>query len=148
MTRKWLFLLTALLPLGAMAVEVSEAVVRGLPPGQKNTAAFFTLNNPSTESVVLRPGSSDIAERLEIHSNTEHNGMMAMRREERLVLAPGQSLSFAPGGYHLMLINLRRPLQHGEELSFSLLVDGKPLQVLAPVRSVLSEGAPSGHHHH
>ncbi|MAK43190.1 MAG: hypothetical protein CMN80_03425 [Spongiibacter sp.] len=148
MTRKWLLLLTAILPFSAAAVELRDPVVRGLPPGQKNTAAFFSVTNPSSQTVTLRAGTSDVAGRVEIHSNSQRNGMMAMRKEDSVAIAPGQTLDFVPGGYHLMLINLKQPLRHGERVHFSLLIDGDVVQVEAPVRSVLNEPASGRHHHH
>ena len=89
-----------------------------------------------------------MAARVEIHSNRQRDGMMAMRKEESLTLAPGQQLRFAPGGYHLMLINLKQPLRDGQRVQFSLIVDGDVLQVEAPVRSVLNEPMLGHHHHH
>ncbi|MGB2256430.1 MAG: copper chaperone PCu(A)C, partial [Spongiibacter marinus] len=83
-----------------------------------------------------------------IHSNSQRNGMMAMRKEDSVAIAPGQTLDFVPGGYHLMLINLKQPLRHGERVHFSLLIDGDVVQVEAPVRSVLNEPASGRHHHH
>ncbi|WP_372863917.1 copper chaperone PCu(A)C [Spongiibacter sp.] len=149
MTRNSLFWLMCLLPLSSWGVDIHDAYVRGLPPGQKNTAAFFSLHNPASLPVTLRAGSSDIADRLEIHSHAERNGMMSMRRQDAVTIGSGERLHFAPGGYHLMLINLRRPLRDGEQVSFSLLTEGgDTLQIDATVRSVLNEASPAGHHHH
>ncbi len=72
-----------------------------------------------------------------------------MQREDALQLAPGQRVDFAPGGYHLMLVNLRRPLRDGDSVSFTLVSDdGQTLSVEAPVRSVLSETGHGHHRHH
>ena len=149
MTRKWLLLLATILPFSAFALNVEQAYVRGLPPTQKNTAAFFTLTNPGSEPLSVRAGSSSVAQLLEIHSHGQHNGMAGMRREDSVTLAAGQQLSFQPGGYHLMLINLTRPLRDGDRVQFSLIDDrGAEYQIEAPVRSVLKEAPAGGHHQH
>lgn len=148
MTRKCLLLLTVMLSHAAYGLSVEQAYVRGLPPTQKNTAAFFVLENDGETALTLRAGSSSAAERLEIHSHRQHNGMSAMRREDSVTLLAGERLAFAPGGYHLMLINLRAPLRDGEQLSFTLLdSQGEEYRVQASVRSVLKEAPSNGHHH-
>ena len=149
MTRKWLLLLAAMLPLSALGLSVEHVYVRGLPPTQKNTAAFFTLVNPGEQPLTLRVGNSSAAERLEIHSHGQHNGMAAMRREDSVTLAAGEQLTFKPGGYHLMLINLTAPLHDGDRVQFSLIDNtGAEYEIDAPVRSVLKEAPMSGHDEH
>jgi copper(I)-binding protein len=132
----------ALSPLVAQSIEIKDAYVRGLPPTQRNTAAFFTVLNTSDKPVVLMAGRSDAAERLEIHSHQHRNGMMSMREQTSVSIAAGESLVFESGGYHLMLINLTRAVRDGDQLSFSLTTyDGEEITVLAPVISVLKESS-------
>jgi copper(I)-binding protein len=132
----------ALTPLVAQALEIKGAHVRGLPPTQRNTAAFFTVLNASDNPVELMAGHSDAAERLEIHSHQYHNGMMSMQEQASVRIAAGESLVFESGGYHLMLINLTRAVRDGDQLSFSLINDdGEEITVVAPVISVLKESS-------
>lgn len=137
----------AMMPLLVQALEIENPYVRGLPPTQRNTAAFFTVHNTSDKVVELRAGSSDAAERLEIHSHQHHNGMMMMQEQASVSIAAGESVDFSPGGYHLMLIDLTRPVRDGGEVTFSLVADdGEEILVSAPVISVLKE-APSNDEH-
>ncbi|MEX1665109.1 copper chaperone PCu(A)C [Zhongshania arctica] len=132
----------ALSPLVAQSIEIKDAYVRGLPPTQRNTAAFFTVLNASDKPVELMAGRSDAAERLEIHSHQHRNGMMSMQKQASVSIAAGESLVFESGGYHLMLINLTRAVRDGDQLSFSLTTDdGEEVTVLAPVISVLKESS-------
>lgn len=125
-------------PLAVQALEVDKAYVRGLPPGQSNTAAFFDIHNPTGKAITLQAGASDAAARLEIHAHQHRDGMMAMRRQDSVEVPAGGRLRFVPGGLHLMLIDLQRPLADGDEVRFSLLTeDGQRIEVLAPVVSVL-----------
>ncbi|WP_159267364.1 copper chaperone PCu(A)C [Zhongshania aliphaticivorans] len=145
--RKLALMFLALTPLLAHALEISDARVRGLPPTQRNTAAFFTLLNTSDKTVQVTAGSSDAAEVVEIHKHVHGNGMVSMQEQDSVRLEAGASLVFAPGGYHLMLINLTRPIREGEQVRFSLKTsDGKEVVVNAPVISVLNEtAAPNAH---
>lgn len=134
----------------ASALEIDGAYVRGLPPTQKNTAAFFTVTNNGAAEICLRAGSSAAAERLEIHRHRHNNGMMSMQRQEELCVPPGARAEFAPGGTHLMLLNLQRPLRHGDKVELSLDVVGMGEQTFtAPVISVLKQAdAPKTQSHH
>jgi copper(I)-binding protein len=136
--RLFVTLLCLMLSLPATALSVSDAYVRGLPPGQKNTAAFFVLKNDGDKNIVLSPGRSDAVAALEIHGHEQLSGMMRMRKKEQLEIAPGETLSFSPGGLHLMMIGLKKPLKDGDTVSFSLrLNDKEELTITAPVISVL-----------
>lgn len=150
--RRFVLLATVLLPTALWALEVQGPYVRGLPPTQKNTAAFFILSNPTAREACLRAGSSEVAERLEIHRHRHNNnGMMSMQREEQLCIPAGESVEFAPGGIHLMLISLHKPLRDGDQVELSLeLLSGEMKTFIAPVISVLKEhdGQRKSHSHH
>ncbi|CAA0097306.1 copper chaperone PCu(A)C [Zhongshania aliphaticivorans] len=130
------------MPVVTQALEIKSAYVRGLPPNQRNTAAFFSVENSGTEVVELQAGSSDAAARLEIHAHQHQNGMMSMQMQPSVRIEAGQRIRFVPGGYHLMLIDLKQPLIEGDSVSFSLrTVGGEELSVTAPVISVLNEAS-------
>lgn len=123
---------------------VSEAYVRGLPPGQKVTAAFMALENKDNKPVSVVAASSDSAERAEIHAHVHNNGMMRMEKVDKITVPAGGQFILAPGEHHLMLINLLRPLKEGDSVSITLsLGDGSSQTLQLPVRSVLNE-----HRHH
>ncbi|WP_373077803.1 copper chaperone PCu(A)C [Zhongshania sp.] len=124
-------------------ITVENAYVRGLPPSQRNTAAFFSVHNHRDQAIKVIAGHSDAAETLEIHGHQHRNGMMSMQREDEVTVAPGGVFAFAPGAYHLMLINLTRPLADGDKVQFTLKTSaGELIVVDAPVVSVLKP-APS-----
>ena len=139
----WLAPLAALLMCGVVQAQsdllvVKDAYVRGLPPSQRNTAAFFTVLNPRSEAVQIMAGSSEAAERVEIHGHQHRDGMMSMQREAAITVPAGGEFRFAPGAYHLMLINLTRPLRDGDKVKFELrTASGEVIAVEAPVISVL-----------
>lgn len=140
--RAYVLFICLAMPVVTQALEIKNAYVRGLPPSQHNTAAFFTIENASAEAVELQAGSSDAAAQLEIHAHRHQNGMMSMQMQSSVLVEAGQNLRFVPGGYHLMLIDLKRPLKEGDSVSFSLkTADGEELNVVAPVISVLNEAS-------
>ncbi len=100
------------------AVTISDAWVRENAPGQKVGAAYMTLN--STEESTLVYVESPNAGSVEIHSMTMNNNVMKMRKLEELALKAGKPEKLAPGGFHLMLFDLKKPLKSGEKVEFKL----------------------------
>ena len=75
-----------------------------------------------------------------IHETTIVNGQSTMRPHEPLRIAPGETVRFAPGGLHIMLHALKRPLAAGDEVPLVLLLeDGGSLTVQARVRALGDE---------
>lgn len=129
----------------AKQVEVSDARVRVPLPGKEMTVAYFTLHNRSGTALHLDSVSSPLAGRAELHQHREEEGMMRMRKVERVALAANANLVFEPGGYHVMLFDLRRQPQTGDEVELVLkFADSSELSVSARVESVFDRP----HHHH
>ncbi len=133
---------------GDAAVVITKAFVRGLPPGQKTTAAFFTLKNVSNATITLNELSSPVAERVEVHETTDANGQMQMRKLEGVTIAAGESIVFEPNGKHIMLMGLTKSLKEGEEVTLRLCFGEFCRMLVLPVVSVLNESAHSHHNHH
>lgn len=134
--------LLALASLNAQAqdpavLEVADPYARAVPPGQPNSAVFLTLTNRSTEARALVAATSPAAEVAELHTHVHEDGMMRMRRVERIEVPAGESVSLQPGGLHLMLIGLKSDLEPGDQVDLTLSFDdGSQAKVLAPVRKV------------
>lgn len=120
--------------------------------GRKTTsAAYFTVHNPSEDAVAIVGASSDVSEITDLHETSQKDGMMRMRPAGDLVIAPGDSLAFEPGGLHVMLIRLNRPLAEGETFKVMLqLLNHDPIEIDVAVQSIapdgLKQGAGHGHH--
>lgn len=89
------------------------------PPGQ-TMAGFVTIRNPTEHEMVLVGGESPQFERVEIHTMTMDDGIMRMRRLDRLVVPAGETVVLKPRGLHLMLIAPRTGLAAGEHIQVSL----------------------------
>ena len=145
---KRLLSLACLLPLSATAeIEISDAWIRALPPTQPTTAAYLSIANTGPDTVVVTGAGSEIAGRVEIHTTREVDGLSRMQQLEVLELAPGARLSLAPGGTHLMLLELERMPAPGEMVELCLEL-GPSDQICTEAEVRKSAGDKSGHHHH
>lgn len=99
-------------------VKVTEAWARASVPGQTVGAAYMTLTSPQDSTLVNV--QTPAADHSEIHSMTMDNGVMKMRMLEELALKAGEPEKLTPGGFHLMLIDLQKPLKAGENVELRL----------------------------
>ncbi|ARN76302.1 hypothetical protein BST96_05040 [Oceanicoccus sagamiensis] len=121
-------------------LTIKDGYVRGLPPGQPNTAAFMRLVNSGDQDVVITAADSNGAELAEVHSHKHQNGMMSMEKVDQVTVPAKGEFVLAPGKYHLMLIRLTKPLREGDEVEVRLLNgDVELTRATLPVRSVLNE---------
>ncbi len=101
-----------------IGVDISDAWVRANAPGQSVGAAYMTFTSPQDSSLVYV--ETDAAGSVEIHNMTMDNGVMKMRMLDELTLKANQPEKLAPGGFHLMLFDLPKPLTAGESIKFRL----------------------------
>ncbi|OIQ80248.1 hypothetical protein GALL_380020 [mine drainage metagenome] len=119
--RIFAWLAACLLPLASVAAEpvnISGAWARATAPGQQVGAAYMVLQ--SALDATLTNITSDAAGSVEIHSMTMDHGVMEMRMQETLPLPAGKPVRLAPGGLHLMLFDLKKPLEAGDQLTLTL----------------------------
>jgi copper(I)-binding protein len=121
----------------APVIDVADAYVRAVPPGQPNSAAFMNLTNRGGAARALVAAASPSAEVVELHTHAMVDGMMRMRQIEQIDVAPGATVNLAPGGLHVMLIGLTGPLGVGDTVTLTLeFDDGQRVEISAPVRPV------------
>jgi copper(I)-binding protein len=114
---------------GQPAVTVSDARVRWLP-GELPMAGYFTITSHASEPLRLTGGASPAFGEVMLHRSVEEGGVARMVHMEGVDLAPGQPVAFAPGGYHLMLMQRRQELHAGKEVPVTLhFSDGRTLTV-------------------
>lgn len=90
------------------------------PSTTSTGAAYLTISNQGKGEDALIGVSSAVAENTEMHEMTMTDMVMRMRKMASVSLPAGQSVSFAPGGMHIMLIGLKGPLKAGESFSLNL----------------------------
>ncbi|HEY6239958.1 MAG TPA: copper chaperone PCu(A)C [Burkholderiales bacterium] len=104
-------------------VSVDKPWVRGTVQGQTSTGAFMSLKSAREASVV--GAESPVAGGVQIHKMRMEGDVMKMRPVPRLVLPAGKTVELKPGGYHVMLTDLKRPLKKGESVPIRLRVQNK-----------------------
>jgi copper(I)-binding protein len=100
---------------------ISQGWSRATPGGAKVGGGYVTIENKGSAPDRLIAISGDIAGKIEIHEMAVTNGVMTMRPLEKgLVIGPGKTVKFAPGGFHLMMMDLKTPLKQGDKVSVTL----------------------------
>jgi len=144
MKTAWFVALALGLAASAQAqVSVSGAWARGTVEGQRATGAFMQLR--SADGAALVGAESPVAGVVEIHEMRMEGNVMRMRAVPKLELPAGRAVDLKPGGYHIMLMNLKAPLRKGESVPIKLKFqgkDGKPqeVEVKAEVRDLTASG--------
>jgi copper(I)-binding protein len=130
------------------AVTVQEAWARETIGEVAVSAGYGRIENGTDEAVRLVGAEAPVAGRIEIHNVANEGGVMRMHElAAGLEVPAGASIELRPGGYHLMLLDLRRPLRAGEAVPVTLRFDGAPpLQADFAVRSA-ADAAAGGHSH-
>ena len=132
-------------------VKVDKAWARATVQGQQATGAFMTLT--ATQATQLVAVSTPVAGVAEIHEMKMDAGVMKMRALPALNLPAQQAVELKPGGFHLMLMDLKAPLAPNSSVSLTLTFkDAKGVQsqqqLSLPVSSGMPAGMPAGHHKH
>ncbi len=124
---------------GAQVVTITDPWVRGTVAEQKVTGAFMTLTAPGESRLV--EVRSPVAGTVEIHEMKMDGNVMRMRPIRALMLPPGKPVELRPGGYHVMLMDLKKPLNAGDTVPLILTVEGPDwkrhtVNVDVPVRAL------------
>jgi copper(I)-binding protein len=127
-------------------VSVKDPWVRATVVQQRATGAFMELT--STEAVRVVAVQSPAAKIVELHQMLIENNVMKMQTVPALELNPGKAVQLKPGGYHVMLVDLVRPLAAGGHVMLTLVVEGKDkkrsqVDVNAEVRTLSGRPATS-----
>lgn len=100
---------------------ITQAWSRATPGGAKVAGGYLTIENKGSVADRLIGGSADVAEKVQVHEMGMNNGVMTMRPlGQGLTIEPGKTVKLAPGGYHLMLLDLKNPLKQGDKLPVTL----------------------------
>jgi copper(I)-binding protein len=121
------------------ALTVLDAWIRQVP-GSDVAAAYLTLRNPTAKPITVMSIESSVAEHVMIHETKTVGGQSQMRPHEQLVIAPGETVKFEPGGLHVMLMGVKQPAVVGKSIPLVLvLADGTKVQVAAVVRPLSAQ---------
>lgn len=138
-------------PAWAANISVTDAWARATMPGQKVSGAYMQIQSDADARLV--GVSSPAVPRVEVHEMKMDGDVMRMREVQTVDLPKGTTVSLQPGGLHIMLMNLPKPITAGEVIPLTLTVESggkrQPVEVKAEARGAMSNHAmPMQHHHH
>lgn len=131
----------------AANVSVTDAWARATVQGQKVSGAYMQIR--SDADARLLSVSSPSVPRVEIHEMKMDGDVMRMREVKSVELPKGKTVALEPGGFHLMLLNLKKPLAAGDVIPLTLVVEsGGKQQTLDVTAETRAMGGGMSHHHH
>jgi periplasmic copper chaperone A len=111
-------------PYRAGPIEIVNPWSRATPKGATVAAGYATLRNNGATPDRLIGGSTEAGKRVEIHTMEMDQGVMRMRElKSGLEIRPGQTVELKPGSFHLMFVDLARPLQKGDRIKGTLVFE-------------------------
>jgi len=125
---------------------IEHPYARATPPGAKAGGAFLTIRNKGSTADRLVDASTPAAKFVEIHEMWMDAGVMKMRAIPGIDIKPGAKAELKPGGFHIMLLDLKQPLQSGDRIPMTLVFEkaGK-VEVSVAVEGMTAGAAPHKH---
>jgi copper(I)-binding protein len=134
-------------PVQAEDVKTSDLVItqpwtRATPGGAKVAGGYLTIENKGSTPDRLVSGSTNVAKKIEIHEMAVNDGVMTMRPSDGgLAIEPGKTVKLAPGGHHLMFLELNSPFKQGDTVAVTLQFEkAGEVEVLFGVQGVGAQG--------
>jgi copper(I)-binding protein len=123
-------------------IHISQPWSRATPKGASSGAGYMTITNKGTVPDKVNCVSSDVSAQCQIHTMTMEDGVMKMRPVEGgLEIKPGETVALKPGGFHMMLLDLKHPLEPGQNVKATLKFDhAGTVDVEYPIAAI---GAPA-----
>ena len=140
----------------AAGVKVEDGWARATVEGMKMGGAFMKIHNDEAQKDFLVGGSSPVADRVEVHTHINDNGVMRMREVKGGIPLEAKGVTeLKPGSYHVMFMGLKKPLKEGEKVPVTLkFKNAKPQTVELEVKTAPKadmnhdHGAHGGAHQH
>ena len=125
-------------------IQVRHPWSRATAPGAKVAVGYMEIRNRGTQPDRLLAASTPLAERVEMHVTQREGEVMKMRQVKDFEIPARERITLRPGGSHLMLVDITRPLQKGERITMRLRFErAGELQVEVEVQDI---GARKPHH--
>ena len=133
----------------AAGVHVEDGWARSTVEGMKMGGAFMKIHNDEAKQDFLVGGSSPVAERIEVHTHVNDNGVMRMREVKGGIPLEAKGVTeLKPGSYHVMFMGLKKPLKEGEKVPVTLkFKNAKPQTVQLEVKPAPQSRMDHGHGH-
>jgi periplasmic copper chaperone A len=137
-------LLAPSLGFAAPPLAITDAWIRATPPGVSTAAAYLTITNSGPAADRLLRATSPAARALELHANVEQHGLQHMQPLAEVAVPARGSVELAPGGTHIMLIDIAAAMKPGDRVALTLhFAVAGDIGIDVPVR----DGRTEEHHH-
>ena len=134
------------LPSWAANISVTDAWARATMPGQQVSGAYMQIQSDADARLV--GVSSPAVARVEVHEMKMDGDVMRMRELKSINLPKGKTVSLEPGGFHLMLMKLKKPIAAGDMIPLTLVVESGGKQQTVEVKAEARDRDSGGMHHH
>lgn len=129
-------------------IHIVHPWTRATPKGAKVAGGYMTLTNKGTQADRLIGGSSEVAGRFEIHEMRTEDGVMRMRQLPKgLEIKPGETVKLEPGSYHIMMMDLKEPVQEGKRVQGTLTFERAGSIKVEYVAAAMGGKSDHGHGH-
>ncbi len=123
-------------------IQITDAWARATPPGAAVGVVYLRIVGACAPDRLVS-AASRVSRKVEVHQMQQRGSMMQMRQVETLKIPAAATLEFAPGGLHLMLVDLRQPLVEHETLALDLVFEHSgPVSVVATIGSIAAQSSP------
>ena len=126
-------------------IEVTNAWARPVFMAGRTGAAYFMLKNNGAEDDRLLAVKTTLSERAELHEHIHDQGVMKMRQVDHVDAPAGKMVMFAPGGYHVMIFDVKEKLSEGD--SFPLILTFEKAGDVEVTAHVMKQAPMQGHDH-
>ena len=137
---------TLALPARAANISVTDAWARATMPGQKVSGAYMQITSDADARLV--GASSPAVPRVEVHEMKMDGDVMRMREVKAVDLPKGKTVALEPGGFHIMLMNLAKPIAAGETIPLTLVIESGGKRQTVEVKAEARAPGAMQHHHH
>jgi len=130
----------------AANISVTDAWARATMPGQPVSGAYMQIQ--SDADARLLGAFSTVVPRVEVHEMNMDGGVMRMREVKSIDLPKGKTVTLEPGGYHIMLMNLKKPIAAGDVIPLTLVVESGGKRQTVEVKAKARAMDAMQHMHH
>ena len=118
-------------------IQVRHPWSRATPPGAKVAVAYMEIRNAGAQPDRLLSASTELAQRVEMHITRQEGDVMKMREVKSFEIPARERYELRPGGAHMMLVDIVRPLKKGERFAMKLVFErAGALQIELEVQEV------------
>lgn len=118
-------------------ITIENGYIRETIPGTSISSAYMTISNHSDKAIVLKEITSEVSDRLELHTHQASNGIMRMRKLDRIIIPANEQVVLQPSGLHIMIFDLDKRLKAQEEVKLNFqFLNNESQNIILPVRSI------------